>query len=411
MRYSQKSSPSRSGRKILLVIIFCALAVGSVVVYLALNQSSNDEANDSLNNTTRQQPNGGQQDQPSSVRGKYLLTGTIVPARGVEQYARDATGEIDYQQPFSQLHTLSPDSYDAWMTDLECPITDANLTFRQQVDTLVFNCRPGFIDPITSYFEIINLANNHSSDQGQQAFVETQEQLVEAGAQIFGHYNPSEKTDTCEVIALPVRLELADGSEQDERLPVAFCAWHYFQRGPAPGELAVIDEYVDVMPVFAFTHAGAEYVAEAQPAEVALTRSIIDKGAAFVINNNPHWVQNTEVYKDRLIVYSTGNFIFDQLDEETNRAANIDVEVSVDYSDNVQQWLEMSESCLDRNDDCVAQARSAGLSKIDLHYRFDVIASLNGYQEITQKADRATQEAIEARMNWQQTLKELGQTN
>ncbi len=411
MRYSQKSRTQYANRKTLLLIVAFVLTATSIALFQFLNQSDDSATNDSPSSVTNQPSTVETQNQPSSLQGKYLLTGTIVPARGVEQYARDATGAIDYQQPFSQLHTFAPESYDAWVTDLECPITDANLTFRQQVDTLVFNCRPGFIDPITEYFEIINLANNHSSDQGREAFIETQERLDEAGAQIFGHYDPAEKNDACEVIALPVRLQLPDGSEQSARLPTAFCAWHYFTRGPAPGELAVMDEYADVMPVFAFTHAGAEYASEAQPPEVALTHTIIDRGAEFVINNNPHWVQNTEVYKDKLIVYSTGNFIFDQLDKETNRAANLDVEISVDYNDNVAKWLELGASCLNRNDNCLAQAKDAGLTKIELNYQFDVVASLNGYQEITRKADDATQQAIESRMNWQQTLKELGQVN
>lgn len=347
----------------------------------------------------------------SSVTGRYLFTGTIVPARGVEQQAQRADGTYDYYQPFSQLDTLNPEAYDAWITDLECPITDADMTFRQQVETLIFNCRTGFLDPIVDYFEFINLANNHSGDQGRAAFVETQDRLDGAGAQIFGHYDPAETQDTCEVVGLPVRIiDSSTLSEKDGRLPVAFCAWHYFTSTPTEQQLDVMNQYASVLPVFAFTHAGVEYVASAQPPEVELARSLIDRGAEFVINNNPHWVQNTEVYNNSLIVYSTGNFMFDQLDIETNRAANLDVTIEVDYSESIAAWLDLGESCVGRGDTCLQAAQDASLEKPQLSYTFDVVASLNGYRELTRKANASTQAAIEERMNWAQTLKELGQT-
>lgn len=412
MRYTQKKH-RRNGTR-----LFHPLLIGGAVLLLGAaiyadtmrpESSSSPEESATQQNQTQQQDNSGER--PDRVEGAYLLTGTIVPARGVEQFARRPDGSIDFQQPFSQLDTLEPETYDAWVTDLECPITDADLSFRQQVETLVFNCRPGFVDPIVEYFEIINLANNHSSDQGQAAFVETQERLEEAGSQVFGHYDSSQTDDICQVIGLPVRVQQADGSETPERLPIAFCGWHYFTRNPVAEELDVMIQYAELMPVFAFTHAGAEYLAEAQQPEVDLARSLIDRGAEFVINNNPHWVQNTEVYNDKLIVYSTGNFIFDQLDEETNQAANIDVSISVDYDDTVEQWLDLGASCIGRDSDCFTQAQQQGLSKLSLDYEFDVIASLNGYREVTRRSDSETQRRVESRMNWQQTLQQLGQTN
>jgi poly-gamma-glutamate synthesis protein (capsule biosynthesis protein) len=39
----------------------------------------------------------------------------------------------------------------------------------------------------------------------------------------------------------------------------------------------------------------------------------IDDGADLVIGNHPHWVQPVEIYKDHLITYAHGNFIFDQM--------------------------------------------------------------------------------------------------
>jgi hypothetical protein len=120
-------------------------------------------------------------------------------------------------------------------------------------------------------------------------------------------------------------------------------------------------------------------------------------------------VQNTEVYNGKLIVYSTGNFIFDQLDEETNRGLNLDVSSQLPYSDNVNAWVELARSCEPQQfkDDCLAQAQAAGLEKLAFTYSYDVVASPGGFREITQRADEATQAAVEERANWADTLAAL----
>ena len=38
----------------------------------------------------------------------------------------------------------------------------------------------------------------------------------------------------------------------------------------------------------------------------------IDNGAGFVVGSHPHWVQGTEWYQGVPILYSLGNFVFDQ---------------------------------------------------------------------------------------------------
>jgi hypothetical protein len=402
-RYQQNQRTGRRKPVLISVILGVLLTIGASVWIWASQRNDSDEAED-----TTQVVEFTDGEQPERVVGRYLFTGSTVPARGIQQQATRADGTIDYYQPFSELHTLEPEKYDAWMTELECPITDRQMTFREQVDTLVFNCLPGFVDPLVEYFELISLANNHSGDLGLEAFEETQQRLDDAGAQIFGHYVPGETADACEVIGLPVRIQSGE-EETGGRLPIAFCAWHYFNMSPEPGELEAMLEYVDILPVFAFTHAGAEYFAEAQPPEEELTRAVLDLGAEFIINNNPHWVQNTDVYNDRLIVYSTGNFMFDQLDEETNRAANIDTSIAIRYDENVAAWLELGEKCIGQDDNCLERARELGLEKIEIDYTFDVVASYNGYRELPRKASEQTQAAVEERMNWQQTLRELGQ--
>ena len=39
----------------------------------------------------------------------------------------------------------------------------------------------------------------------------------------------------------------------------------------------------------------------------------VEAGADLVIGAHPHWIQSSEIYQDKPIYYSLGNFVFDQM--------------------------------------------------------------------------------------------------
>ncbi len=347
--------------------------------------------------------------EPTSLTGRYLFNGTVTWARGVESVAKGSDGTYDYAQPFSQLKTFDRAAYDAWSTDLECPITTKVVPYATQVANLVFNCRPEFLGEAAKYFNLFDLANNHTDNQGGSVgLAETRKHLDETpGAQYFGSFDPSVANDVCEVISLPIRVQKSDATESKSGLPVAMCAWHYFYRLPLPGEIEVMQRYAKIMPVFAFVEMGTEYQPKASTTQVDIAHRVIDAGPEFLIANNPHWVQNTEVYKGKLIVYSTGNFIFDQLDTETKRSASIDATMSTVYDSNVAKWLELAPTCASFHDSCLDTAEKLGLKKVSLGLDFKIIAGQGGSGKITHRADAATQAAVETRMNWAETISQL----
>ena len=251
----------------------------------------------------------------------------------------------------------------------------------------------------------INLANNHSGNSGREKLEETREALEEAGIQHFGDPEPDLTDHICEVVTLPVRVQLSDGRFEPAGLPVAFCTGHYVFRLLRPEEMKIIEEYAAVMPVFAFLHMGAEYQPAADGLQELMAHQAIDAGAEFVIANNPHWVQNAELYKDKLIVYSTGNFIFDQAaNEEVKRSANIVIEISADYDDELAAWLELAEECASWRDGCLEAARQAGLAKPQLSLNFDVLA---GYLTNNQQAlaDEQIQALVRQRLGLPEAFK------
>jgi len=64
---------------------------------------------------------------------------------------------------------------------------------------------------------------------------------------------------------------------------------------------------------------GVEYTDTATKHQQELAHTLIDNGADLVIASHPHWVQNFEIYQDKPIFYSLGNFIFDQTHTDPTR--------------------------------------------------------------------------------------------
>lgn len=406
MSYVSSNRPKKRSnfKKYIIIVFLIVFLIAGVAAYLVFFRPSKS-------GTAPKEAANYQKEvlDKQSVEAKYLFSGTIVPARAVENEARKSDGTIDYQQPFSQLDTFNPSQYDAWTVDMECPVTDANIPYRQQVENTVFNCRPEFLPTMSKYFTHFNLANNHVYDMGKDKFPQMQKFVQDAGIQYLGNQDPAVKDDVCEVMAMNVKVIKKDGGSEKGVLPMAYCAWHYFERDPLPGEFDVMKQYADIMPVIGLMQVGVEYVAQAGADQMSVGRSIIDGGAEFVIGNSPHWVQNSDVYKDKLIFYSTGNFIFDQLDTETNRGASVEASMKIDYDANVAKWLALGESCKAHQDDCLQAAKEQKLNKVNPKFTFNLVASTTGYRQITKKADASTQQAVEQRANWLKTINALGQ--
>lgn len=64
--------------------------------------------------------------------------------------------------------------------------------------------------------------------------------------------------------------------------------------------------------IISFMHWSYELEAEPQPRERELAKTLIDSGAAGIIGSHPHRIGGFEMYKNRPIVYSLGNWMFKQ---------------------------------------------------------------------------------------------------
>lgn len=344
------------------------------------------------------------QPQPIRVEARWLLGGEVFWARQMERIAEAQPKPYEYL--FAGLSTLQRDNYDAWLAHIECPITDAEIPFQTQATALIFNCRPEYLDEFKQWFTAVSLANNHMDNvDGEDGLEQTRDNLESVGVQYYGHYENAVLDDVCEVISLPVRVAYSDSSERAATLPVALCGYHNVWRLPTEQELSVIERFAGRFLTIVSPQQGAEYQPVADELKVATYRAMIDHGADVVVASHPHWVQNSEIYKGKLIMYSVGNFMFDQeWSEEVKRGAALDLSLNIEYKKFIEGWLSLR--CATFQDKCRQTAEDLKLAKPDFNFSFDLVSVYHEGGQ-TAKASDAVHKLNLQRTNWAETIREL----
>ncbi len=346
--------------------------------------------------------------QPVSMSSNVLFTGNIYWGRYINDWSM--ASPLVFQYPFSRLNEFNRDQYDAWIAGLECPVVSGiSITSAAEDATLQFNCSPDYLPEAAKWFTAVSLANNHTDNQGADGFIETKSHLEENGIQYFGHYDPYQLKDNCEIVGLPVTIKNDDDSVAKGKLPIAMCGFHGVFKIPQNDALAEMNKYSTYMPVIAMPHMGAEYKSSPDELKVEVYRSMIDNGADMVVGDHPHWIQTTESYNGHLILYSMGNFIFDQQygTEVTRSAAlNVLMNTSANSASDLKKWLTLGEQCVAFKDDCLEIAQKQNLKKLDINYRLGIVGS-NDADKINKPATAEQQTDILQRLNWQSTMNSL----
>lgn len=150
-------------------------------------------------------------------------------------------------------------------------------------------------------FDILSLANNHAYDFGQLGFFHTQEVCRESQLVCLGHPR--------EVSGLSAHTQTINGHK---------IGYLFFNAvlSSLP-DVKTLEEHVTELKqetdfVIAYLHWGNEYELEHSKEQEQIAHALVDRGVDLVVGHHPHVVQDVEFYKGKLIVYSLGNFIFDQ---------------------------------------------------------------------------------------------------
>lgn len=345
---------------------------------------------------------------PQSYSSRILFTGETFWGRKIAVNA--AASELGTAYPFAKLSGFNREDYNAWHTHLECPVTDENITYQQQVESLIFNCEPEYLPEYAKWFDIASLANNHTDNvNGEAGLLETRERLEEAGIVHYGHFDNSLLDQICEVVPVEFDVQMSDETADVTQLPIAFCGYHSVFRVPTEAELDVISDYAEHFITITSPQMGEEYVPEADSLKEETYRGMIDRGADLVAASHPHWVQNTEVYKDKLIMYSLGNFMFDQeWSPDVQKGVALDATFSLTHDDNLQALNELAAGCKEFGDTCLAQAQELKLTKPEFEVDYELVVSEFANSQTFPASDLVIEEMLE-RTNWEATKKQLSQ--
>ena len=386
------------------VLIFVVAVASTIAGLWWFNRPSDPQAGPNQSASEIPEP-----PKPVSLSSRILFTGNTFWGRYTND--RSMKEDLKYAYPFSRLSDFNRDKYDAWISGLECPtVPGLNLSSSAQEATLSFNCPPEYLEEASKWFTAFTLANNHTDNQGVDGFKTTKKQLDKAGIQYFGHYD-FDASEPCNIISIDTNITYDDETVEKTKIPLVFCGFHGVFGIPTDASIAKIKEYSEYIPVIAMPHMGAEYQPVADQIKAATYRKMIDYGAEFVMGDHPHWVQNTEAYNSKLIVYSMGNFMFDQqFSTEVTRSALIDVTMtSTNPTANLTGWAEITDQCKEQGiTECIALAKEKNLQKLSFNYKFDVLGSTN-MNYLVKKATKSELDSIKQRLNWSSTMRALGQ--
>ena len=347
----------------------------------------------------------------TAITSNELYFGNAYWGRRMNAWAMSS--DLKYAYPFSGLATLDQQSYNAWIAGLECPMANGVTPTKVQEEQLLqFNCDPAYLGEASKWFTAFMLANNHTDNQGAKGFTDTQQNLKDHNIQYFGHYDPESLEDLCDVIAMPATAQTSDGSTQNATIPVTLCGYHGVFKIPSAESLATIKQYSSYMPVIAMAHMGVEYTPAPNKYTINSYHGMIDNGADVVLGDHPHWVQTSEVYNDHLIIYSMGNFLFDQQGSaELTRSAGIRVLITIKDSDSglLQKWADIGSQCASYQDDCLQRIKDAKLAKLPYTMSFGIVGTDDSNQGVTKLADQTVQNGILERLGWEQTKAQLKQ--
>ncbi|EKE07043.1 MAG: hypothetical protein ACD_18C00207G0003 [uncultured bacterium] len=233
-----------------------------------------------------------------------IMVGDIMLDRDVYYYIKKNNSDFNF--PFAKINTFLA-SADLRVGNLEGPITNNRSIIKagdasDNGGNLRFTFSPQTTTTLAENFDLLSLANNHITNFANDGVVQTKNYLTKSGINYFGDfYNQTELSYIYEV---------------SQKLKIAFVGFHQLYNGGLDNVLNEIkkiktDKSADIIIVY--PHWGTEYLTnrpDKKQQEIAY--QFIDSGADIIIGSHPHVIQPIEIYKEKPIFYSLGNFVFDQ---------------------------------------------------------------------------------------------------
>lgn len=223
----------------------------------------------------------------------------------------------DFSALFSNLGNRTFWGTDISWMNLEGPISENDIEQSREPQNLSFNFSNQALDAL-KYLKLttVGLGNNHTHNQGRLALETTQQLLTAENIDWNGH--PTE-----------VSQEAIQRYTQGE-LTVALIAANVMNSSEGVEQL-VQQEHQAGNVVIVLPHWGQEYFNFHSPVQEEQATTWIAAGADLIIGSHPHVVQAAQMIDGKLVIYSLGNFVFDQtFSTETQQGLIVTGELTAD---------------------------------------------------------------------------------
>ncbi len=245
--------------------------------------------------------------QPSPLVS-VVLVGDIMLTRNLAAPIRD-NGPL---YPFQQALTLTLEA------DIACGNLETPVTARPGAATgggYGFKADPAVVKGLADAgFDVVTLANNHTTDMGSGGLLDTMNYLKDAGVGWVGagrnraeaHAPWVKEVRGVRVAVLGYNGVGARGNAAGPDYPGV--AW--LDAEAMAADVRAARQQADV--VIVNCHWGEEYTYRIDPARRAIVDALVQAGADVVVGHHPHNVQNVAYFERTFVAYSLGNYVFDQ---------------------------------------------------------------------------------------------------
>lgn len=238
----------------------------------------------------------------------------------LDRKVREQINKNGSEYPFAPIKDFLQGN-DVVVANAEGPFTDnVSMTLGIKDAPLQFTFDPAILPTLKKLgFTLLGQANNHSFNFGLAGLEQSTTSIVVAGLNWFG--DPRNK-----------KVEPYVAAIRGEK--VAFIGYNEFAYQGLDNVLQAIRDAKSLASfIVVYPHWGEEYKFDFTYSQQKTAHAFIDAGADVVIGAHPHVVEPIEMYKNKPIFYSLGNFIFDQAASgRTARGLAVKISLTQNYA-------------------------------------------------------------------------------
>ena len=257
-----------------------------------------------------------------------VLTGDILLDRGV----RKAIERHGVDHLFSDGVDSVFQAAQVVVGNLECPATEIEAPVFKK---FIVRAEPSWLEALQRHgVTHLNLANNHSIDQGRRGLIDTKENILAAGMVPIGAgANMAEASEPVLLAEQPRKVWLVPS------LRLALENYAYLTDKPCVSQEPMdsllqrvyrLRQQDSTAVIIVSLHWGAEHKLVPVPRQRLDAHLLIQAGADVLVCHHTHTLQTIEDYQGHMIYYSVGNFIFDQHKPLNSEACMVRLDITAD---------------------------------------------------------------------------------